>query len=71
MCSRPVCPAHTKHLAERVKPPKHSKKSGRRGSGGDCDGFQGAVVRPSTAGETRVTASEERVMGADGRYDII
>ena len=50
MRSRPVYPAHSRHVAERVRPPrKGKKKTGRAG-------WQGAEVRPSTAGEAPTTS---------------
>lgn len=46
MQPRPVCPAHSRHVAERVKPPrKERKKRGRLA-------WDGAARRPCTAGET-------------------
>lgn len=50
MRSRPVCAAHTRHIAERVRPPREGKK--KRGRAG----WQGAEVRPGTAEEASTTS---------------
>lgn len=50
MYPRRICPAHSRHLAEKVRPPKkRGKKAGRAG-------WQDNVVRPSTAGEMSGTS---------------
>eukprot|EP00752_Nemacystus_decipiens_P005219 g4738.t1 len=50
MRSRPVYPAHSRHVAERVRPPRKAKK--KRGR----EGWQGAEARPATAGEAPTTS---------------
>lgn len=50
MRSRPVCAAHSRHVTERVRPPRKGKKKKGRA------GWQGAEVRPGTAGEASTTS---------------
>lgn len=59
MRSRPVCAAHSRHVAERVRPPRKGKK--KRGRAG----WQGAEARPGTAEEALTTTrnSLTEVMG--------
>ncbi|CAM9168361.1 unnamed protein product [Ectocarpus fasciculatus] len=52
MRSRPVCPAHSRHVAERVRPPRKGKK--KRGRAG----WQGAEIRPGTAEEACTTSHQ-------------
>lgn len=56
MRSRPVCPAHSRHIAERANP-DHGKKRGKK-KRGRSGGWQGPVVRPGTAGEVATTTSQ-------------
>ncbi|CAM9448001.1 unnamed protein product [Ectocarpus sp. 12 AP-2014] len=52
MRSRPVCPAHSRHVAERVRPLRKGKK--KRGRAG----WQGAEIRPGTAEEACTTSHQ-------------
>lgn len=60
MRSRPVYPAHSRHVAERVRPAqKGRKKRGRAG-------WQGAEVRPGTAEEALTTSRQLSAPTAGG-----
>lgn len=66
MRSRPVCAAHSRHVAERVRPPRKGKK--KRGRAG----WQGAEARPGTAEEASTTSHStfsptEGMRGEGGR----
>lgn len=64
MRSRPVCAAHSRHVAERVRPPRKGKK--KRGRAG----WHGAEMRPGTAEEAPTTShntfSPTEGIGAEG-----
>lgn len=60
MRSRPVCAAHSRHVAERVRPPRTGKK--KRGRAG----WQGAEARPGTAEEAPATSHTSPTEGIEG-----
>lgn len=62
MRPRPVCAAHSRYVAERVRPQRKGKK--KRGRAG----WQGAETRPGTAGDasTSLVHEEFSLTGATG-----